>query len=224
MWFASMNKSNFVLCAPVFRNIGTSFTCPITSTRLPGFVPFSVSELTSSFLSRTFILFGCSPPSSCSGTSSSTIFCASFSSLLICLNFPFLPQLHLVGSWNLLSSCSMLNMFPQLGHSNFALATCGLISLLFLTTPSYASSLFIVLLLISLIIIFALAGRFRNRMVNPLTSLPRFSCSIAISAAFITSSGWSSSRSAISGSCIASVLKSTIVLFSPFLVFSRSCA
>lgn len=97
-WFASMNKSNLVLCPPVRRNIGISFTMPVTCTLLPGFVLFSVSGETKSFRSRTFILFGCAPPSICSGTSSSTIIWASHSSLLSRLNFPLRPQLHLVGS------------------------------------------------------------------------------------------------------------------------------
>lgn len=220
MWFDSMNRSNLVLCPPVRKNIGTSFTCPITSTLAPGFVLFSVNGDTRSFFRSTFILFGCSPPSSCSGTSSSTIICASLRSLLIILNFPFRPQLHLVGSWNLLSSCSMLNTFPQLGHSNLAEATCGLTSLLFLTTPSNASSLFIALLLISLTIIFALAGSPLNLSVNPLISFPMFSCSTASSPALIISSGWSSNRSAISGSCIAKTANSTVRLFSPFRILS----
>lgn len=222
IWFASINKSNLVLCPPVRKKIGISFTMPVTWTLLPGFVLFSVSGETKSFRRRTFILFGCAPPSICSGTSSRTIICASHSSLLRRLNFPFLPQLHLVGSWILVSTCIMLNMFPHEGHSYLASAICGLTSDLFRTTPSNESNFPRFLLLMLRMSICELAGSLSNRRTSFCT--PGFMCSTAISPALSMSSGFSRSRSARSGSNIARIGKSIARLLSPFRIRSSSCS
>ena len=146
------------------------------------------------------ILFGCSPPSKSSEASSNTIFCASTNSLLNNLNLPFLPQPHLLGSLNLESNCRTVITFPQLGHSNLALVTCGRTSDFCLTKPLTNKNLLICLLRISLIIISMLSGRAVILILKLLISPSTSNCSSASSPALITSSGLSKSSSANSWS------------------------
>src|SRR3989344_5789667 len=106
--------------APLFRRIGTSLTMPYTLTLLPGVVFLSILGSTKSSFKKTDSLLGCSPPSKDSGASSRTSLCASTKFFEINLNLPLLPQVHLVGSLNLVSNCSIEMVLPHEGHSNLA--------------------------------------------------------------------------------------------------------
>src|SRR3989344_968864 len=120
--------------------MGTSATQPTSLIRDPGLDFLSVSGETRSSLQNTFIRLGWLPSRS-SAASSRTSPWPSTSSLEISLNFPFLPQPHLLGSLYFLSSCRTLRMLPQEGHSNFAAVTWGRTSDFWRTTPSSQISL-----------------------------------------------------------------------------------
>src|SRR3989344_6823859 len=113
-------KSYLVEGTPLFNGTGTSFIMPIILTLLPGVVFLSITGSTKSSFKKTESLFGCSPPSNDSGDSSRTKRCASTKSFDNNLNFPLLPQVHLVGSLNLVSICNIVMVLPQEGHSNLA--------------------------------------------------------------------------------------------------------
>ena len=195
---------------------------PVILILLPGFVFFSLSGLTKSSLRRILILFGCSPPSRLSGTSSRTIPWASTSSLLSKINFPFLPQPHFDGSLKLPFNCKTLIILPHTGHSTFAAVTWGLTSDFCLTIPSAYISLPMCLLLMFLIIIFWFSGRFLKRTLKPFIS-SRSNCSTASSIAFIVSSGLSNRLLAKSRSNLESSTKSTTTNLLSFLKFSTIC-
>src|SRR3990167_8056294 len=85
---------------------------------LPGFVRRSLRGETRSSFRMMSMRFGCSPPSRSSGASSSTIFCASTSSLLTSLKCPLRPQLHRMGSRKTVSSWRIAVMLPQLDDAH----------------------------------------------------------------------------------------------------------
>lgn len=222
-WFASKMMSNVVLCVPCFVIFGTSLTIPVRMILLPGFVFFSVSGLTRSFLRKMLRRFGWAPPSSCSGTSSSTSPCASMSSLERSLNFPLRPQLQRVGSWNLVSTWRMLRVLPQLGHSKRAVMTWGRTSPLFRTIPSMQMNFLRCLLRTFLMRCVEDGGRLWKRMVNPLVLEVVSSCAIESSAALRISSGSSRSWSAMVGLYSARSGKLTEQVFAPWRAASAMC-
>src|SRR3989344_1008302 len=216
-----MIKSYLVDLPPVFKVMGTSVTHPIIFTREPGLLLLSESGETNSSLRNTLILFDCAPSNS-SGDSSNTKPCPSTNSLEISLNLPFLPHLHLLGSLYLVSNCKTDKIFPQLGHSNLAVLTCGRTSDFCLTIPSTQISLFRFLLLIALMVIFCDSGRFFSLTVNFTNFFGRANSLMAISAAFSSSSGFSRISSEISLLTLISSEKSRISWACPFLTASSN--
>src|SRR3989338_242956 len=162
MLLTSIARSNLVCIAPVCEGTGTSFKTPISLTLLPGVVLSSILGSTKSSFRNTEILLGCSPPSSASGDSSTTILWASTMSLLISLKPPFLTQEHLVGSLNVFSICKTEITEPHEGHSNLAFANCGLTSLACRTMTSTVINVLRCLDLRSLILIKCVAGRSKS--------------------------------------------------------------
>ena len=215
--FASIASSNLVDKPPVGKGTGTSFKVPIIFILLPGVVFSSIIGSTKSSFTKTLILFGCSPPDNDSGDSSITSLWVSTISLLINLNPPFLPQLHLEGSRNFFSICNTEITVPQLGHSNFAFTTCGLTSLAWRIIPSITTSSFKCLERIFLTFIWWPSGRFINLTfvfsINP-------NSSIASSIKLNVSSGFESISFESLFENSESFMKSRWIIFCPFLIES----
>src|SRR3989344_6803204 len=198
---------------PDFNIMGTSFTIPVILTLLPGVVLLSILGSTKSSFKKTDNLFGWSPPPKNSGISSIINLWASTSSLPTNLNLPALPQLHLVGSLNLVSICNIVITLPQEGHSNLAETTCGLTSEACFIMPSIEINKFKCSDLIFLIIIFCVSDKFLNLTLKSVSG--KSNCSNDSSADLITSSGFSNNNSLNSGSYSERSLKSITKDVSP---------
>ncbi len=179
--------------------MGISEIIPLNFTIVPGLLLLSERGETKSSLRKTFILFGCAPSRS-SAASSKIIPWPSTSSLAISLNFPFLPQPHLVGS-----------------------VTWGRTSDFCLTIPSHQTNLERCLLLISEILILCESGRLLSLIVNFLTFFGRSNSLMEISAALSSSSGCSKISSASSVLNLINSAKSRTRNSSPFRTVSSNC-
>ena len=145
----------------------------------------------------------------------------STSSLSIILNRPLYPQLHREGSLNFVSTWCTEMVLPQEGHSNRAMLTCGRTSDACLTIPSMTMSFPRFSLRMFRILISWDKGRRENRRRKFVVSVI---CSMASSPALMTSSGWSRTISASSGSNFESSEKSATKKRLPFLTSSKRAA